>query len=226
MDPVLPDIPWNNLLRLLHRLSHNLRNQLNTADLEASLAQELTREPEVRQSLAQITRAIRAAADEIQSLQNKLQFGTATFSPVRFAELIELWRKTAEKLDPLSTRIEWTLELDERMLELDLASIIAALIELLENALSGKSSSEPLVVHCRESSDYFTIRIEEPLEGTPDISEWGRLPFAEARHRHYGVGAWHARLVIEANGGTLGRRYDRERSRVVTDITFLAQQET
>ena len=57
------DIPWDNFIKFVRQLSHDLRNQLNAAELQAALIGELTSDEELKLEARRISHVIIGARD-------------------------------------------------------------------------------------------------------------------------------------------------------------------
>ena len=77
-EEVPAPLPWDAVLQVLSRLSHNVRNHLNTASLEATFAREVSTEAEVRQSLGQIGESLNRIKEEFETLRHRLEPGVAS----------------------------------------------------------------------------------------------------------------------------------------------------
>src|SRR4051794_21276712 len=102
-----PDLPWSNFTRALRRLSHNIRNHLNTAELEAALAAEITTDPEVRESLTRVRQSFGKITRELESLLARVTEPAVEPVEVRGDELFRALREHTEGRLGTATPIQW-----------------------------------------------------------------------------------------------------------------------
>src|SRR5437763_1253858 len=107
-EPVTaPALPWPGVTRALRRLSHNIRNHLNTAELEASLACEIATDPEVRESLTRLRQSFGKITRELDSLLGRVSGAAVELIEVRQDELFNALRRDSEKHLGTGAPIDW-----------------------------------------------------------------------------------------------------------------------
>src|SRR5439155_21465069 len=128
-DPL--NVPWPDLVRFVRQLSHDLRNQLNAADLTAAYINELATDTELKTEVKRLRETISAAATTLQKLSAAM--GQARIAPMSYgaAEFMEdLRKKIATDLPEQSADIRWEIEPSDAMLDIDPQLLLQALLEL------------------------------------------------------------------------------------------------
>lgn len=215
------DVPWPTFMRVLRRLSHNLRNCVNTAELEAAFAQEITDDPEVRASLTRLRRALGKVIDECDQLLTRVVDPHPELIEVPAEEIFQAVRQESEKRLGSATLIVWGwLGGDSVSLHVDLNLICRIMRELLDNAARYRLSADrPIRVRAGAKGQTFQLEIIEPKQGAPDTGAWGVRPFTSTEATRYGLGTWAVGRWASTMGVTLDRRYDEEEGALVTRLT-------
>ena len=68
--PVASDehVPWENFVKFVRQLSHDLRNQLNAAELQSALIAELTNDAELKSEIRRLRELVSQLGATLQSL--------------------------------------------------------------------------------------------------------------------------------------------------------------
>jgi hypothetical protein len=217
-----PNLPWPAVIRVLRRLSHNLRNYVNTAELEAALTQEISDDPEVRASLSRLRRSLGKVTDECEYLLTRVTDPMAELIELSGDELFQAVRQESERRLGSAMPITWEcVEGGSVSLNVDPDLMCRIMRELLDNAARHRASTDrPVRVRATAKNTTFELEIIEPKSGTVDVSNWGSLPFTGTEPGRYGLGTWAARRWASATGAKLDRRYDEEQSALVTRLTL------
>ncbi len=210
---------------MLSRLSHNLRNHLNTASLEVDFAREMTADAEVRSSLQQIRASLGRIEGEIETLRRHL-------GPEKPSLLLELGageayaQLAAESGRGLSFPQPTVWEpfppgLDGPV-ELDLERTFAAVREVLENAfwMLEKPQVRAVRVHGRRQEGRLEVTIVEPKAAAPAWQDWGVMPFTTTDPSRFGLGLWRVRRHLQMRGGRVDRAYDASQREFSTRLVF------
>ncbi|MBV9490452.1 MAG: sensor histidine kinase [Verrucomicrobia bacterium] len=227
-DATTEALPWSGFFRVLRRLSHNVRNHLNTAELEAAFAAEITTDADVRQSLRRMRQSFDKIARELESLLARLQTPVVEPIDVRGDEFFRALRQDSETHLGTATPIhwDWLPSAPERVcLDLDLACRIIR--ELLDNAIRYRSDqSRPLCVRAGGQPGRLELEIIEPKLAQPDLNAWATPASTSADPKRYGLGLWAVRQWLRAMNGELHRAYDEDQRVLVTRLSFATRMQS
>ncbi|HEY0791957.1 MAG TPA: hypothetical protein VGD78_12910 [Chthoniobacterales bacterium] len=215
-----PGLPWPTFVRAIRRLSHNVRNHLNTAGLEVSFAQEVTTDPEVGDSLAMLKQQLTKIRAELDHLLDRVVQPGLQVSEVRADELFEELQRDVQNYLSTAAPVTWELIAPGSMpVVADLDLTFRVVRELLDNALRHRSNeARPIQVRGVGSASYFALEIAEPKRDQPAIGQWGKEPFTGTDPTRYGLGLWSAERWLLAMEGRLVREYDADRRLLVTKV--------
>ena len=218
-------LPWPAFMRALRRLSHNLRNYVNTAELEAAFAQEITDDPEVRASLARLRRSLGKITDECEHLLTRVADPTPELIELYGDELFEAVRQESERRLGSAVPITWEwLDGTPVPLYVDLNLICRIIRELLDNAARYRSPADrPIQVRAGTKKTTFELEIIEPKNGAPEMDCWGLHPFTGTEPGRYGLGMWAVRRWASAIGARIVRHYDQNQNALVTRLILASQ---
>src|SRR6185369_15499452 len=104
-----PLIPWARLATFIRQHTHDVRNHLNSLDLEASLLSELVSGDEAKATVDRMRRQIRNFANEMRTLSAKFAEPVPGRALVPASMLFLIWQDQAAGLDP-KPEVEWTQE--------------------------------------------------------------------------------------------------------------------
>src|SRR2546428_8075957 len=62
------NVPWENFVKFVRQLSHDLRNQLNAAELQSALIAELTNDAELKSEIRRLRELVSQLGATLQSL--------------------------------------------------------------------------------------------------------------------------------------------------------------
>ncbi|MBV9999114.1 MAG: HAMP domain-containing histidine kinase [Verrucomicrobia bacterium] len=220
--PNVSSLPWAAFMRVLRRLSHNLRNYVNTAELEAAFAQEITDDPEVRASLTRLRRSLGKVADECEHLLTRVADPLAELIELSGNELFQAIRQESERRLGSAVPITWEWQGGDAVpLYVDPDLMCRIMRELLDNAARYRLQADrPIRIRAGAKDAAFELEIIEPKTGAVDLSTWGIQPFTSTEPGRYGLGTWAAHRWALATGANLDRWYDAEQSSLVTRLTL------
>lgn len=222
LHPNVSSLPWPAFMRVLRRLSHNLRNYVNTAELEAAFAQEITDDPEVRASLTRLRRSLGKVADECEQLLTRVADPLAELIELSGDELFQAIRQESERRLGSAVPIIWEWQGGNFVpLYVDPDLMCRIMRELLDNAARYRFSADrPIRIRAGAKDTTFELEIIEPKTGPLDLSTWGMQPFTSTEPGRYGLGTWAACRWASATGANLDRWYDAEQNALVTRLTL------
>jgi K+-sensing histidine kinase KdpD len=212
-------IRWENFANFVRQLSHDLRNQLNAAELQAALIGELTADPELKPEVMRLRQLVSKLGDTLQRLSVAVARPQPTRLPYPAKDLIdELQARIARDFPEHSQRVKWAVSIDGLMLDIDPGLIGWAATELFENAFRHNGSGA-LAAHGREEDGKFVFALHEPKKEKIDPSEWSE-PLKAVTHGHYGLGLRRARAIVAAHGGELTSQWDAGSSRLTSRMVL------
>lgn len=213
----MPDV-----VKFVRQLSHDLRNHLNAAELQAAYLAEIAEDSEVKEEIKRLRAMISEVGTSLQRVTSTLS--TARLTPMSYAagDFMEDLRQRLETDYPEeSTRIEWTVQPGGVSLQIDPQVLQPALLELFANAFRHDRGEGTISVEARVEGNRFVCTIREPKKKFERSTEnWGREPFRSIGQGHYGLGLHRARAIIEAHDGQLTARYDSPASSLVTTVAL------
>ena len=121
------------LERTVGRHIHDVRNCINSLDLEAALLSELVTHPEALESI----RRMRWQTGQLEAITRSLSIRIAGVQRVSLTamDLLTLWKGHVATLEDSSRPFEWTAPAESTRIELDAIAITSVLRELMAEAL-------------------------------------------------------------------------------------------
>ena len=164
-----PDISWPRLTAFMRQHTHDVRNGLNSLDLEAALLQEIVSDEEGRASVARVRQQVRELAERLRTLSAFFQEPQPYRAPLAASELFLIWREQHEFL-PEPPVIEWLADIGMEKVNVDAAMLAQALRELLVNARTFCESTPATASVCREGDGIvFATTLEKLLLARLDV---------------------------------------------------------
>src|ERR1043166_5428061 len=219
-------VPLPDVVKFVRQLSHDLRNHLNAAELQAAYIAEIAQDQEAKDEIKRLRAMISEVGTSLQRVTSVLGAARLTPMPYGAADLVDdLRQKLAADYPNESTKIEWHVHTGDASLEIDPQALQPALLELFANALRHDRAEGAISVEARIEEGRFVCTIREPKRAFERSTEhWGREPFRTIGQGHYGLGLHRARAIIEAHDGQLNARYDSTASSLITTVLLpLAQ---
>jgi hypothetical protein len=218
MDPA-PDLSFPRLAQFIRQHTHDLRNELNGLELEATLLAELAPGEEAAESVARIRQQIRRFAADVHRLAAKFIGPKPTCALYTARELFLIWQDQLAALDP-SPAVQWREELGTEQMNVDAAELADVFRELLANA-QRFGTGAPMSATTRVEDRQIVFELREPKDAPLETAGWGSAPFASTmRHGHYGLGLWDAQRTITANGGEVQRCFAQDTMELITTLLF------
>jgi K+-sensing histidine kinase KdpD len=219
-------VPMPDVVKFVRQLSHDLRNHLNAAELQAAYIAEIAEDSEVKEEIKRLRAMVSELGTSLQRLTSTLSTARLTLMAYVAADLLDdLRQRLAADYPNESAKIEWSVQLGDASLQIDPQALQPALLELFANAFRHDRAEGAISVEARIEGDRFICTIREPKRSFERSTEdWGREPFRVIGQGHYGLGLHRARAIIEAHDGQLNARYDSPASSLVTTVVLpLAQ---
>jgi signal transduction histidine kinase len=213
-------VPWNDAVRFIRQLSHDLRNDLNAIELQSAYIVELENNKEFKNEIKRLREMISGLASTLQRLSRAVGEVRPTLIPYQAADFMQDLREKIDRDFPKESReISWDIQLGDAMLNVDPQFFEEAFTELFANAFRHDRGEGPLVASAKIDDKGFLFTLHEP-KARFDLptQNWGREPLRKMRQRHYGLGLNRARSIVEAHGGELNAQYDPKVSTLITTL--------
>ncbi len=214
------DVPWINIVQFVRQLSHDLRNQLNAAELQSAYLSELTRDAELKTEIKRLRDMISELGRVLQKLSAELDEPNPGLMKYAVSEFMEdLQKKIAKEFAEESSAIDWDVRLNEAAFNVDPQLLEQMFIELFRNAFQHERAPGRISASARIDSGDFVFKLGEPKARFDLPTEnWGRQPFGKVGRGHYGLGLNLARSIVEAHNGNFEAQYDSKGCKLVTTI--------
>ncbi len=215
-------VSWTDNVRFVRQLSHDLRNHLNAAELQAVYISELTGDAELKTEIKRLRATITGLGAILQKLLADLGQIKPSFMPYRAVDFVEdLRQKFAHDFPQESAAVDWDVQPGDAALNVDPQLLQQALLELFANAFQHQRGQGPLAATAKIDNDRFVFTLREPKARFELSTEnWGREPLRKISQGHYGLGLNRVRVIVEAHGGELHAHYDPTESVLLTTITL------
>jgi len=215
-------VSWTDIVRFVRQLSHDLRNHLNAAELQAVYISELTGDAELKTEIKRLRATIAGLGAILQKLLADLGQIKPSLMPYRAVDFVEdLRQKFAHDFPQESAAVNWDIQPGDAALNVDPQLLQQALLELFANAFQHQRGQGPLAATAKIDNDRFVFTLREPKAGFELSTEnWGREPLRKISQGHYGLGLNRVRVIVEAHGGELHAHYDPTESVLLTTITL------
>jgi signal transduction histidine kinase len=220
-EPSTPDVAWNDIVRFVRQLSHDLRNGLNAAELQAAYLAEIAETAEMKDEVKRLREMIAQVGGSLQQLTTKVAPPSPTLMSYRAADLVD---DLKQKLDSLGNgaKVTWeNSELNEAMLNIDPQLLQQAFLELFTNAFQHQPGQGPIIATSKIDNDRFMFTLREPKKSFEMSTEnWGVEPLKNVGRSQYGLGLNRVRGIVEAHGGELSASYDQAASVLLTTVVL------
>src|SRR5262245_34928284 len=119
------DLPWSRVATFVRQHTHDVRNDLNSLDLEGALLAEMVTDEEAKESITRMRKQIRQAATKLKALSAKFGDPRPMTSSILAQDLFEIWQEQSRSLErPL--QLDWASKLSGQSLSVDAALIAMA----------------------------------------------------------------------------------------------------
>ena len=215
-------VSWTDNVRFVRQLSHDLRNHLNAAELQAVYISELTGDAELKTEIKRLRATIAGLGAILQKLLADLGQIKPSLMPYRAVDFVEdLRQKFAHDFPQESAAVNWDVQPGDAALNVDPQLLQQALLELFANAFQHQRGQGPLAATAKIDNDRFVFTLREPKAGFELSTEnWGREPLRKISQGHYALGLNRVRVIVEAHSGELHAHYDPTESVLLTTITL------
>ncbi|MGI9114193.1 MAG: hypothetical protein DLM52_11875 [Chthoniobacterales bacterium] len=209
-------IQWENFVKFVRQLSHDLRNQLNAAELQAALIGELTRDPELKPELLRLRELVSKLGTTLQTLTVAVAPPRPTLLSYATRDLVADLQQTITRDFPeASKRVQWGLSGDDAMLNIDPGLVSWAVRELFDNAF--RHGKGEITAEARSDDGQFIFELREPKNEAVNPDAWREL-LGQVQHGHYGFGLRRARAIVAAHGGELTSEWHADSSTLISRL--------
>lgn len=211
-------IEWDNFVKFVRQLSHDLRNQLNAAELQAALIGEITTDTGLKPEVTRLRELVAKLGTSLQQLSAAVAPPHLTRLHYPANDLLnDLQKKIAQDFPEQSQRVKWEVSSNGAMLDIDPTLIGWVMRELFDNAF--RHGSGELAARGRKRNDHFTFELHEPKSEAVVPAKWNEL-LGGVKHGHYGLGLKRARAIVAAHGGKLTSEFDSHSSVLTSQIAL------
>lgn len=212
------DLSWPAVAAFMRQLTHDVRNQLNGLELEATLIAESVTSEEALESLARIREQLHHVAGSLRALSSKFVEPSPTLSPIAAAELYLIFQEQAASMENLPP-IDWGHTLEREQINVDATELANVAKELLTNAREFSADGR-LEIRGRAETGNVIYEFREPKSACLQTEPWGHAPFRSTKRNGYGLGLWEARRLVEANNGKITHEYKPDPQHLLTTLSF------
>jgi len=220
--PVASDghVPWENFVKFVRQLSHDLRNQLNAAELQSALIGELTNDAELKSEIRRLRELVSQLGITLQNLSALVAEPRPTALPYAAKDFIaDMQKKLAHEFPEKGQAVKWKVLPADGTLNIDPELTEWAAAELVRNAFRHDLAGDEVQAQASVEGDWFTLSIREAKAEEVDPAQWTQ-PLQEMSHGHYGLGLRRARRIIAAQGGELTAKFDPASRTLTSTITL------
>ena len=217
------NVSWDDMVRFVRQLSHDLRNDLNAAELQAAFIGEVAGDnTEMKEEVKRLREIMAKLTATLQGLSTALAPVNPTTMPYRVTDFVEDFRQKFSRDFPKQAEaLTWDVQTGDAKFEADPQLLQQAFLEVFENAFEHARSDGPISAAAKVDNGKFIFALREPKPGFElATDQWGRQPLAKVRQGHYGLGLNRVRAILEAHGGNLRAWYDAGASQLVTTMTL------
>jgi len=215
-------VPWIDIVRFVRQVSHDIRNNLNAAELQSAYIGELTDDTELKKEIQRLREMVAEVGASLQRLTGGLGQINPSFISYRAAEFMEeLKQKVANDFSGDGANVTWDVQLGDAVLNIDPQLLQQALMELFTNAFQHERGEGTLAAKAHIDNNQFIFALREPKPQFKQSTEnWGREPLRKVSQGHYGLGLNRVRIIVEAHSGKLRADYDAKALALVTTIAL------
>ena len=214
------NVPWENFVKFVRQLSHDLRNQLNAAELQSALIGELTNDAELKSEIRRLRELVSQLGVTLQSLSASVAEPRPTALPYTAKDFIaDMQKKIAHEFPEKGQTVKWEVLPASATLNIDPELTEWAAVELFRNAFRHDLAGDAVQAQASVEGDWFTFSIREAKKEEIDPAQWTQ-PLQKVSHGHYGLGLHRARRIIAAQGGELTAKFDPASRTLTSTITL------
>jgi len=216
------NVPWNDVVRFVRQLSHDLRNDLNAIELQSAYIGELTQEQEVTSEIKRLREVVSSMNSTLQLLSRAVGEVAPNFVTYPAGEfLIDMRTQIERNFAKEDHEVTWDVQLQDEMLNIDPQLFQEVFVELFANAFQHDRGNGALVARATISDGTLVFSLQESKAVfSSDTRNWGREPLRHIKQRHYGLGLNRVRAIVEAHGGKLQAQHDPKAATLISTMTL------
>ena len=217
-----PSVAWPDMVKFVRQLSHDIRNNLNAAELQSAYLAELAEEAEMKNEIQRLREMISQIGISLQRLTGGLSQLNPNLIPYPAADFVEdLKQKLAKEFPDNAAKVTWDVQLKDATLQIDPQLAQQAFLEIFSNAFQHERNIKSIAAKTYIDKNRFVFELREPKASFELSTEsWGREPLRNVSQGHYGLGLNRARSIAEAHGGDFRAEYDRKTSTLISTMTL------
>jgi hypothetical protein len=210
---------------MVRQLTHDVRNGLNSMELQTAYIADLIKQPEEGVDIGAELKRLRAMfAEQGRTLQRfSARFRTTKPEPVNYPAKLFVadFRERLAKTQPsFAPQVGWTDDLsEESVIAVDAEMIFAALGEFFQNAELFQEDKQPVSAHASVEAKQWQIELGERRTSVASPpATWGLEPLVSSRRGGCGLGLFYARQLLGLHGGGMEFAHDPAAARLTTRI--------
>lgn len=215
-------VPLPRIAGFVRQLTHDVRNTLNSLDLQAAYLLEVVTDAEAVEELRRMRGLIQVSARQLQAVSGNFWSNTPSLVDYSAPILVEDFQARLLKSHPeRAARIIWNVRLGEESVAVDIEMLFGALLRIFENTFtfSEETSKVRADVYSEQGQLFFELR--QPLASVAsDPATWGIEPFVSSRRGAYGLGLFRARALLSLMHGELAYSHDAGLGELLTRVTL------
>jgi K+-sensing histidine kinase KdpD len=216
-------VPLPRVAGFIRQVTHDVRNGLNSMDLQAAYMAELLTDPEAQEELSRLRGLIQNTARQLQSLSSNFYTTKPSLVVYSIGILVEdLQARLLKGFPEKAAEVTWKVDIgEEEAVAIDIEMFFGAIIRLFENAFGYAEPGGSIAADARIEDDRFVLVISETRSSVPsDPDRWGEEPFVSTRRGGYGLGIFRARAFLSAQSGDLQISHDSGRNLLLTRVSL------
>jgi len=200
-------VPLERVSKFVRQLTHDVRNGLSAADLEAAFIEEISTDAEVLSEVRKLREMVSDTAKMLRGISQYFQ--PASVHPIPWEAktvMEELDKRVKAEFPEQFQAVHIADDFGSATVEIDLEQTLSIVMAVLRNALHWMKEGAKISVRGTDKEGQAVLEIREPkVNFTSDTppEEWGTEPLYSTRPGGYGLGLFLARKIAQAQGSRL-----------------------
>jgi signal transduction histidine kinase len=206
----VPDVTFQQLVKFIRQVTHDVRNGLNAIDLQAAFVGELAVDGEVAEEAAKLRKMVAHVTADMQELTSRFAEIRPVLMECPVDEFMHSFREAVnEEFGSQAKRLVWEAKTGMEEVEMDYTLLSRALMELVRNAIYFREGEQAIhfTVWNEGAKVVFEVR-QNRSRPEMDLDDWGRAPLTSSRRGGYGLGSFYVRRILDTIRGELDIGYD------------------
>src|SRR3954454_12078483 len=129
------DVAWDDVVRFLRQLSHDLRNHLNAVELQSAFLAELASDDELKDEIKRLRKMVSDTGAALQKLSGRINPPAPNLVCYGASDFVEDLRNSIHTEFPKQAdSIQWQVEARDAEVSMDPILLRDAVLEVLRNA--------------------------------------------------------------------------------------------